>query len=898
MKPTYHIVSHSHWDREWYESFQQFRAKLVNMIDDLIDLLERHPAYAHFTLDGQTIILEDYLEVRPEQAARLRDLVSAGKLTIGPWYILPDEFLVSAESTVRNLLEGERIARMYGGTMKVGYIPDSFGHVAMMPAILKGFGIETAILYRGFGGEPGQDVSEYSWRSPDGSDCLLVHLHSNGYSTAYFHQDEDGELLRRFKPLKAELDARATTSQRLLLNGGDHHWPDPRLPRTLDLLRENFKGEFLHSTLPRFVEALRKEIRGLRPIEGELRFGYRYAFVVNGGVYSSRMYLKQQNWNAQTLMERYVEPIGAFAALRGARSQRHLTRRAWKILMQNHPHDSICGCSTDVVHREMMTRFQAVRDLGMEVVEESLKKLVPYDDRASGDDRALVLFNPSPFSRTEVAEAEVGFYLQDVVVGLNPDVQVARKLPPVPGFVLRDLDGREVPYQILGRSEGYDITKSHYNYPKQTAADRFSILLDASPVPPLGLRSIRVERAREFPRYSSSLKTGRNFMENTYLRVEVNARGEVTVREKRRGRTYGGLHLFEDGGDVGDEYNYSPPKKDREIRSSGTRARVSLIEKGPLRAALRIQSLMSVPLAADKERTSRARKTATLEITSIVTLTPHSRSVYFETTIVNTAEDHRLRVLFPSKIRTRVAHADSQFCVVERLQRKYDTRKFKIEHPAAVAPMQRFVAVKDTRDALLLFAYGLPEYELSADGKGTLALTLLRCVGSLSGEDLITRPGGRAGWHCETPDAQCPGTHTFRYALLPLSAAEFDERSLVNEESERFHLPLLPLRRKSTEGIPETESFLELSPPSLTLSAVKESEDGRYLVVRVYNSGNAAVEGHVQFAFHIVKAWESRLDEQPLRQVEVEGEHTVPVRVEPRALLTIVVETEEGAQRA
>ncbi|MGB2960191.1 MAG: glycoside hydrolase family 38 C-terminal domain-containing protein, partial [Bacteroidota bacterium] len=813
-------------------------------------------------------------------------------------YILPDEFLVSAESTVRNLQEGERITERFGGGMKVGYIPDSFGHIAMMPAILKGFGIDTAILYRGFGGEPGQDVSEYSWRSPDGTECLLVHLHSNGYSTGYFHQESDDEILRRFKPLKAELDARATTSQRLLLNGGDHHWPDPRLPRTLDLLRENFKGDYLHSTLPRFVEALKKEINSLRKIEGELRFGYRYAFAVLGGVYSSRMYLKQQNWSAQTLLERYVEPIGAFAALLGARSQRHLTRQAWKTLMQNHPHDSICGCSIDPVHSEMMTRFKAVEDLGMEIVEESLKHLVPYDDQASRDDRCLILFNPSPFPRSEVAEAELGFYLQDVVVGLNPDVHVATKLPSVSGFALLDADDREVPYQVLRRSDGYDITKTRYNYPKQTAADRFWILLDTSEVPPMGFRSLRVERRERFPRYSSNLKTGRNFLENPYLRVEVNSRGEVKVRDKRGGKTYSGLNVFEDGGDVGDEYNYSYPKKDREVLSTGTRARVSLVEKGPLRAALRIQVPMSVPHAAAGDRKSRSKKSATLHITSTVTLTSQSKSVQFETTVLNTAEDHRLRVLFPSAIKTRVAHADSQFCVVERVQRRYDTRKFKIEHPAAVAPMQRFVAVKDKRDALLLFSHGLPEYELSEDGKGTLALTLLRCVGLLAGGDLITRPGGRAGWYNETPDAQCQGTHTFRYALLPCSAAEFDDRSLVNEESERFHLPLLPIRRKNTEGIPETESFLEMTPASLTLSAVKESEEGKHLVVRFYNSGSEPIEGGVRFAFPIVRAWETRLDERPLREVEVQGDHTVPVRVQPRALLTVMVETGPGARRA
>src|SRR5512140_1403397 len=142
MKPVYHIVSHSHWDREWYKSFEQFRSMLVNMVDDLLDLLARDPAYVCFTLDGQTIVLDDYLAVRPEREPELRRLVREGRLMIGPWYVLPDEFLVSGEATVRNLLTGTHRARDFGAEMKVGYIPDSFGHIAMMPAVLRGFGID------------------------------------------------------------------------------------------------------------------------------------------------------------------------------------------------------------------------------------------------------------------------------------------------------------------------------------------------------------------------------------------------------------------------------------------------------------------------------------------------------------------------------------------------------------------------------------------------------------------------------------------------------------------------------------------------------------------------------------------------------------------------------------
>ena len=886
MKPTYHIVSHSHWDREWYRSFEQFRAMLVNMIDDLLDLLRRDPEFRFFTLDGQTVALEDYLAVRPGKREEIRRLVGEGRIVTGPWYVLPDEFLASGESTVRNLMAGTRMAASFGKTMTVGYIPDSFGHIAMMPAILRGFGIGTALVYRGFGGEPGEQTSEYWWKSPDGSRVLLVHLFRHGYSAGYFHQETDTQIIGRFASLKEELDLRATTSHRLLMNGGDHHWPDPNLPATLALLRKSFKATFEHSTVERYADAVRKEISRTAPksggnskielpvVEGELRFGYRYAFAVLGGVYSSRMYIKQANWQSEMLLERYAEPLNALAFAAGGRSQSPLLRQAWVTLMKNHAHDSICGCSIDPVHREMMTRFAAVRDIGGSVVDTSLEQILPYDDMAAGDDRYLFLFNPSPFARSEIAEAEVRFFRRDVVVGLNPDVIVDPEIPGVPALALLDASGAEVPFQLIRRGEGFDITYSHYNYPRQTFADRFSILVDARDVPPLGFRGFRIEKRKKLSAAAPQVKAGKSFIENRFLRVTVSSGGALTLHDKSGGRTYTGLNVFEDSGDVGDEYNYSYPPRDVVVRSGRTFARVTVLERGPLRAALRVQVTLRLPASAAPDRKSRSGRTVALTVTTRISLGAGSRFVECETTVDNRALDHRLRVLFPAGTRTDRVRADSQFCILERVQRKYDVRSFAIEHPAQVAPMQRFVTVSGKDRSLTLLAYGLPEYELKLDGKGTLALTLLRCVGKLAADDLITRPGGKAGWDNDTPDAQCQGIHVFRYALLPHGPGEPDWGEFVTRESERFHLPMLPLRRKNSAPLPLESSLLGLEGGPLVLSALKESEDGSGIIVRVYNPGPAGVEGVLRCARPVKKALIVNLNEDVTGEAEVNGDST------------------------
>lgn len=889
MKPIYHIVSHSHWDREWYKPFEQFRAMLVNMIDDLLDLLDRDPEFASFTLDGQTSVIDDYLAVRPERREELRRHIQSGRIQTGPWYILPDEFLVSAESTVRNLLVGTRMARSLGGGMNVGYIPDSFGHIAMMPAILKGFGIDSALVYRGFGGEPDQTTSEYRWVAPDGSKVLLIHLFRHGYSAGYFHQETEQEILERFKSLKSELDARATTPHRLMMNGGDHHWPDPKLPQTLKLLRSHFDGEFLHSTVPAYVEAVKRHVNGLPEVHGEMRFGYRYAFAVLGGVSSSRMVLKQENWKSQLLMERYVEPLAAMGTLAGMRSQQPLVRQAWKNLLQNHPHDSICGCSIDSVHREMMTRFKAANEIGTSVMETAFQTLIPYDDRAFRDDERVFFFNPSPFERNGVSLAEIKFYLQDIIVGLNPDVKVAPRLSPPAGFRLRDAQGAEVPCQVISRNEGYDITYTQFNYPKQTYADQWSLLIDAERVPPLGWKGYTVERTDTVPRYSSSLKVGKTFMENDFLRVEVGTAGGVTLKDKLNNAVYSGLNIFENSGDVGDEYNYSYPPKDKWVVSGKRRATVKVVERGPMRASIQVITVLHVPESAEPNRLARSAKTVPLKIISNLFLTYNARSLEIETTVDNKAKDHRFRVLFPTGIKTDTIQADSQFCVVERKQRKYRLKEFTIEHPAAVAPMQRFVTVRNAKKGLALFSYGMPEYELKLDGRGTIALTLLRCVGLLAGDNLITRPGGKSGWHNETPDAQCPGVHTFRYAVLPHRPEDADSMELINEESERFHLPFVSIRRKDGAGLPMTGSFLSFEPRQLVLSAVKEAEDGEGTVVRVYNPTDQEISGVLRFAQAFREAWIAGLDEEKKERAVCPDAHTVSFHLSRYGIMTVRV---------
>lgn len=432
------VVSHTHWDREWYLGFQRRRVRLVQMMDALLDLLAREPRFTSFTLDGQTIPLEDYLEVRPERRAEIGERVRQGRLLVGPWYTSPDEFLVSAEALIRNLMLGHRIAAEFDGPMRVGYLPDSFGQMAQMPQILLGFGISSAVFWRGMGDEPGK--SEFRWRAPDGSTVLAVHL-PEGYGNAADLPIERKALVERMATLRSKLSRCATTDHLLLMNGGDHHWPQEDLPQVLDLANEALEGvDLVQGTLPMYIEAIEKANPAMPTIEGELRCA-KYTYLLPGTL-SSRMPLKQRNAAVQTLLERWAEPLSALASLVTNDKLANLPTcnlqpliwQAWKYLLQNHAHDSICGCHIDPVQREMELRFNWAEEIAEEVTNRSLRAIVELiDTSASGETIPVVVFNPLGVPRTDV-----------VTISFQPLISLEEGT-----FAVADCEGRTVPPEMV-----------------------------------------------------------------------------------------------------------------------------------------------------------------------------------------------------------------------------------------------------------------------------------------------------------------------------------------------------------------------------------------------------------------------------------------------------------------
>ena len=440
---TLHIISHTHWDREWYLPFQQFRLKLVHLVDGLLDLLDQDANFKHFMLDGQTIVLDDYLLMRPEKEEIIRRHVQSGRILIGPWHILPDMYLVGPEAHIRNLLQGERTSQRFGPKMMVGYIPDPFGHPAQVPQILRGFGIESACLWRGLDDQP----VEFWWQAPDGSRVLMAYLRDSYSNGASLPADDLPAFADAVAAQGDSLAAHSAAHDYLIMFGTDHMQPPRNSSTAITYADKMLKDtRVLHSTLPAYVAALQETLNpeDLPVVKGELRSCRRMHLLP--GVLSTRMWIKQRNHASENLLTRWAEPFSTFAEWVGDREAEalpstyiqqpaSLIRQTWRLLMENHPHDSICGCSVDQVHDEMKVRFDQVDQVGEELTRQSLERLAAEVDLRPGFGDslgAIVVFNPAYFIRTDSVRVEI-------------------KLPPdTTGFEIVDQAGQVLPHEMVG----------------------------------------------------------------------------------------------------------------------------------------------------------------------------------------------------------------------------------------------------------------------------------------------------------------------------------------------------------------------------------------------------------------------------------------------------------------
>jgi len=768
-RPVFYVLS-THWDREWYLPFQAFRQRMVGFFDRILEGFASGALKGPLTLDGQCIPVEDYLEVRPERREEFLDHVRNGLIRLGPWYVMPDEFLVSGESLIRNLRLGRSLAREYGGNPSdVGFLCDMFGHTGQMPQIFAGFGIRSGFLWRGTNNF---DVRHLRWQGADGSELLC---YRRNYCDFSFQVRRAGEPATALTPeaglghLKSYVEAESAATALdpvLLFDGGDHQaWDESIYPAILAYRSEAQPDGIVHSDLDGYFEAILKDERTVPTVLiGELREPSRHTppdddqWVIPGCL-ASRVWIKQQNAACEHLLTAWAEPFSVFAGAEGNGWDGFLNV-AWRWLLQNHPHDSMGGCSIDQVHEDMRYRFSQSHQIAENVTREATGRIAaqvgePLDD---GSVRC-VLFNALPVVlKNEVVEIDL-----PIPVGWKEHAE-AHNFDFQPNFRLFNEDGKEIPWTKVAQKRNQErplLRPSKFPQLLKVHVIRVVIQVD---LPACGYVTLTARENREplqvrHPR-TLGIATDDRTLDNGVLRVEVLSSGEVAVTDLRSGQIYRRLLGIEDSGDVGDGWCHAAPFQDELYSSVAASSQVALTVNTGLSARLRIAQKLEIPTAFDYSEGRRSEERTTLTVEHHLTLRQGAEYVEVETRIENTAQDHRMRVLFPSHAK-EASHwlADAAFDVVERpISLRKDNHLYR-ELEVETKPMQTWMAVHDSNHGLAVVTEGgLLEGTVRDLPERPLALTLFR-----STKRTVFTEG--------EPGGQLLGPLKFKYAIFPLQGA-------------------------------------------------------------------------------------------------------------------------------
>jgi len=814
-----HITPHMHWDREWYFTTEASRILLVNNMEEILTRLEQDDAYKYYVLDGQTAVLEDYFAVKPENRPRVKALVEAGKLIIGPWYTQTDTTIVSGESIVRNLMYGIRDCMALGEPMKIGYLPDSFGMSGQLPHIYNGFGITRAMFWRGCSERHGTDKTEFLWQSADGSEVTTQVL-PLGYAIGkYLPEDEEG-LRKRLDSYFGVLEKASVTKEILLPNGHDQMPLQQNIFAVMDKLREIYpQRKFVMSRFEEVFEHIEAHREELATLKGEFIDG-KY-MRVHRTIGSTRMDIKIAHARIENKIVNVLEPLATLAWTLGFEYHHGLLEKMWKEILKNHAHDSIGCCCSDKVHREILSRFELAEDMADNLTHFYMRKIV--DNMPQSDADKLVMFNLMPWPRDEV---------------INTTIRLRASQ-----FRLVDDKGNDVPYFIRHARELdpglIDRQIVHYgNYEPFMA---FDIQLSQN-LPSMGYRTLYIE-----PHIAGDVlpptKTTEALLENAFWQISLNGDGTLRLHDKASGLIYDRVLEIEESSDDGDEYDYSPSREEWRLTSVQGEHDVEVTHEG-WQSRVLIRHRMAVP-ANLTERSAR-QQNGLLTAEMAVTLSHNSRRIDVEVRLDNQADDHRLRVLIPTPFNTEAVLADTQFGSLTRpvwdeAMTNWQEEGWK-EAPLPVWNLLNYAVLQEKHHGMALFTEGLREFEVIGDAHKTFALTLLRGVGVLGKEDLLLRPGRPSGIKMPVPDSQVRGQLDCRFSLYSFSGSPDDAG--VAQQAKAWLTPVhcynkipwdaMKLNRAAFRT-PESYSLLTLPPTGCMLSALKKSEDGEALILRLFN---------------------------------------------------------------
>ncbi|CAH7484015.1 alpha-mannosidase [Vibrio chagasii] len=856
-----HITPHMHWDREWYFTTEESRILLVNNMEEIMNRLESDPEYKYYVLDGQTAVLEDYFAIKPENTERVKALVEAGKLIIGPWYSQTDTMQVSGESIVRNMMYGIRDCMKFGDAMKIGYLPDSFSMSSQLPMIYNGFDITRAMFWRGCSERHGTNKTEFLWQSNDGSEVTAQVL-PLGYAIGkYLPQDEEG-LRARLDKYFPVLEKPSVTKDILLPNGHDQMPIQKDIFEVMDKLREIYPDrEFSMSRYEEVFEKVEAARDQLDTIKGEFNDG-KY-MRVHRTISSTRMDIKLIHAEIENKIVNILEPLASIAWTLGFEYHHGLIEKMWKESMKNHAHDSIGCCCSDKVHAEILNRYILADDMATNLIHFYKRKIVDHMPDREGCDK-LAMFNLSPYEREEVVNTTITIRAQEFSIFDENE-------NPVEYFIRdkRQIDPGKVDRQIV-----------HYgNYDPFM---EFDIQIKRT-VPAMGFTTLHIQGNEK-----GAVKVAERkdyLLENEYYRINVNDNATLTIFDKETEQVFDQVLRLEDGSDDGDEYDYSPSRQEWLLYSDEFPVETSIDHQG-FQSVANIALRMNVP-ANLAEREERTGQNGFIEAQCQVVLKQGSRRIEVRMELDNQADDHRVRVLVPTPFVSETVVADNQFGCITRptndpAMAVWEEEKWK-EAPVPVYQLMNFAALENGKAGMAIMSNGLREFEVIAsqgdDNRDTFALTLFRGIGVLGKEELLLRPGRPSGIKIPTPDSQVRGKLVCEFTLCGFSGNHIDAnimaqaRDNVTQVECYNKIPYNAMKLNVGEqNLPMNFSLLSKQQAGAVLSVLKKAEDEDALIMRVYNPAETgSVSDSISFT-QPVSSWKETSMDERVREGDVATE--------------------------
>ncbi len=924
-KKTAHIITHSHWDREWRYPIWETRSMLVDFIDELLDVLEKKPSYRQFIMDGQAVILEDYLEVRPEKREIIEKYVKEGRITAGPWYTLPDLYPLDGECLVRNLMKGFRVSEKFGNTMKVAYTSFGWGQTAQFPQIYLGFGIDFCITAKRVT-EKRAPQSEFWWEAPDGSKILTSRL-GEGARAQFFvttmvptkygmANDKDwkiewkntGMIYHRanadeantdymkfsdeknfyFDTLKENIDTcwnstddSLSETERLMLCGCDFSGASADITEIIDEANKISDIEFKHSTIDEYIDSLRISINesDLITVEGELREGPSSA--CSGNALSTRLYIKQLNKKAQNILIHKAEPLNAAMTMLGEDYNEGFFNKAWEFMLKAHPHDSINGVTQDRTVEDVMYHLNQTAELANAANSRGMMNLIKNIDLSSytDEDVLLVAFNPLPFAREDILKICV-----DMPKECNAwDIKITDDL------------GNDVEWQKIAVDEVVAAVHDANSRPAPLHIDRHTIYLKTGMIPAGGFKVYKVDTARTFersfmcgPTYQRTsngceISVVDNTLENEYLKLEVNSNGTVKLTDKLNNKVYDNMHYFEETGETGDYWINIRPNYNKKFTTISQPAQVWIENNGELAATVAIKTQMELPKESPRPGdffaagSKRSSETATMVITSYLTLKKGEKKVDVRVEIDNNIADHRVRVAYPTGIKADYSYAHGHFTVDKRPIIKKNDNEY--EPDMQTLPMQTFVDITDGNIGVGFINNSLTEFE--ATEEGTVYLTMFRSVrNSICTERRVTN------YYTEQDGGQCFGKRVCEYAICPHSG-NWNEGSVMSLAQQFNTVPTVMQIGAHKEGsIKSDNSLYSIESSKLVMSSFKKAEDRNSLIMRIYNPTEESISSKIELYKEPAKAYLVNMNEERQQEISIKN----PIVFDKYKIVTIELE--------